>query len=101
MVRSITLADTLEFEWDEANLSHIKRHGVEYQECEEAFYNRPFLVNNDEKHSEVGIRFQALGQTNGGRKLFIVFTIRREKVRVVSTRDQNRKEKFTKGGENI
>lgn len=96
MVESITLPDILEFEWDEANLNHVKRHDVNYEECEEAFYNKPFLVSKDEEHSEVEIRFQALGQTNKRRELFIVFTIRGGKVRVVSARDQNKKERIVK-----
>lgn len=93
MVKSIILPDILEFEWDEANLAHINRHKVAYQECEEAFYNKPFLVGKDEKHSEVEIRLQGLGQTNIGRRLFIAFTFRRKKIRVISARDQNKKER--------
>mgnify|MGYP001608230877 CR=1 FL=1 len=81
------------FEWDRGNLEHIKIHDVSYRECEDAFLNKPFIVNEDKTHSKIEERFQALGRTNNGRLLFVSFTIRNNKVRVVSARDQNRKER--------
>ena len=89
------------FEWDEGNLGHIKRHNVEKKECEEAFFNKPLLVLKDEIHSRSEERLQALGLTKGGRMLFIVFTLRSGKVRVISARDQNKKERkiYQNGGE--
>lgn len=38
------------------------------------------------------LRFQALGRTDDGRKLFLSLTIRDEKIRVISARDMNKKE---------
>ena len=92
------------FEWDRGNLGHIKIHDVSYRECEDAFFNKPLLVNEDKTHSKLEERFQALGQANNGRLLFVSFTIRNNKIRVVSSRDQNRKERarLSKiGGENL
>lgn len=80
------------FEWDDGNLKHIKKHDVNYKECEELFSNKPFLLSYDKIHSLAEDRFQALGQTNYGRLIFLVFTVRKNKVRVISARDQNRKE---------
>jgi uncharacterized DUF497 family protein len=37
--------------------------------------------------------FIALGQTDAGRSLFVVFTIRDTLIRVISARDMNRKER--------
>lgn len=81
------------FEWDSANLGHIKKHDVFYGECEEIFFNKPLLVNADEGHSQNEERFQALGVTRESRLLFIVFIVRNNKIRVVSARDQNKKER--------
>jgi uncharacterized protein len=92
------------FEWDHGNLEHIKIHNVSHRECEDAFLNKPFIVNEDKTHSKIEERFQALGKANNGRLLFISFTIRNNKVRVVSARDQNRKERVRLnkiGGENL
>lgn len=90
------------FEWDKANLEHIKKHKVNFRECEEVFSNKPLLVNEDKKHSVVETRFQALGKTGNKRLLMLAFTIRKNKMRVISARDQNRKEKtrIIIGGEN-
>lgn len=85
---------TLEgFGWDSANLKHIKKHDVDYRECEEAIFNKPFLVNKDDVHSHVEERYQALGKSNEERLLFLVFTMRKSSIRIVSARDQNKKER--------
>ena len=81
------------FEWDRGNLEHIKKHNVTYIECEEIFSNIPLLINHDKPHSEIEIRFQALGKTNNQRMLFIIFMTRNNKVRIISARDQNKKER--------
>lgn len=89
------------FEWDQGNLEHIKKHNVGYKECEEIFFNTPLRVNKDKTHSQIEERLQALGKTNKERSLFIAFTIRENKVRIVSARDQNKKERkiYQNGGE--
>jgi len=50
-------------------------------------------VNFDKKHSEIETRFYALGHTDLDRKLFIVFTIRNKKIRIISARDMSKKER--------
>lgn len=86
-----------DFEWDAGNLEHIKKHEVKQTECEEIFYNKPLLLSFDEDHSQTEERFEVLGKTNKKRKLFLVYTIRNNKVRVLSCRDQNKKERNTYG----
>lgn len=82
------------FQWDTGNLDKIReRHGVAPQECEEVFLNRPLLVDADRVHSQSEDRSYALGQTDAGRLLFVVFTIRGKLIRGVSARDMNRKER--------
>jgi hypothetical protein len=88
------LAASTGFDWDEGNAQKIwDRHRVRAGECEEAFFNEPFLVAWDQKHSDREPRYYALGQTDGGRELFLVFTIRGELVRVISARDMSRRER--------
>lgn len=91
------------FEWDEGNLKHIKRHKAQFSECEQIFFNIPLLLSEDKSHSQKEERWQALGQTNNHRLLFVVFTIRMHKIRVISARNQNKKErsKIRKLGGNI
>ena len=83
-----------EFEWDNANLSkNWDKHRVAHFECEEIFFNKPLVVKFDIKHSNQEIRYYGLGKTNQNRHLFIVFTIRNKKIRVISARDMNKNER--------
>ena len=69
------------------------RHHVSVAECEQVFFNAPpLLLAPDEKHSGGESRYYALGQTNAGRRLFVVVTIRDKLMRVVSARDMSRRE---------
>lgn len=82
------------FEWDKHNSEKIQtKHGVTSVECEQVFFNLPVIAGDDEKHSEIENRFYVLGQTDSGRLLFLVFTVRNDKVRVMSARDMNKKER--------
>ncbi len=92
------------FEWDEGNLEHIKRHVVSYIECEEVFSNKPLLVSKDASHSTLEDRFQVLGKTSKNRPLFVSLTIRHNNIRIISARDQDKKERVEfigEGGETL
>ena len=66
------------FDWDEGNLfKNWEKHRVAASECEQVFFNRP-LVTVNERHSTREPRFYALGATDAGRYLFLVFTERRD-----------------------
>lgn len=84
------------FEWGAGNSrkSEVK-HGVSQTEAEEIFFNQPLLVSVDDKHSDQECRFLALGKTNQARALTVIFTLRQEGtlIRVISARDQHRKER--------
>ena len=82
------------FEWDEGNAhKNWERHQVSPEEAEDVFFNEPLAVRSDVRHSRQERRYYALGQTGGGRYLFVAFTIRRSLLRVISVRDMNRKER--------
>ena len=90
----VHIANVDGFDWDAGNIhKNWHKHGVSYSECEEPFFNQPLLVSEDVKHSQGEQRLYALGQTNAGRQLFIVFTIRGNKIRIISARDMSRKER--------
>ena len=82
------------FQWDKGNsLKSWLKHNVTQGEAEEVFFNEPLLIFEDEEHSEQEDRVLALGRTDQGRCLVIVFTIRKNTIRVISARDANRKER--------
>ena len=76
------------FEWDEGNITkNWEKHDVSVVECEQIFFNKPLIVKRDKKHSILENRYYVLGRTNMNRLLFAVFTIRKNKIRIISARD--------------
>jgi uncharacterized protein len=63
------------------------------EKCEEVFFNLPLLLQSDDAHSQKEPRYYVLGHTIAGRRLFISFTVREEKIRVISARDMSKKER--------
>jgi len=82
------------FDWDDGNKQkNWEKHQVDFRECEEVFFNQPLLIKEDSKHSSQEKRFYVLGRSDIGRTLFLVFTLRNNKIRVISARDQSKKER--------
>lgn len=85
----------LAFDWDQGNIEkNWKIHKVHYKEAEEIFFNRPLKIFPDKRHSGKGKRFLALGVTYLKRRLTIIFTIRDNSIRIISARDQSKKERL-------
>jgi uncharacterized protein len=83
------------FDWDDGNSrKSLDKHGVSQAEAEQVFAGEP-LIAQDVRHSQDEPRFQALGLTIEGRRLHVTFTLRDwdRKIRVISARDMNRKER--------
>ena len=86
------------FQWAQGNLEKKwLKHGVSALECEQVFFNHPLVVAPDLKHSRDEERFFVLGRKDSDRYLFVVFTVRRRKLRVISARDMSRKERIIYG----
>jgi uncharacterized DUF497 family protein len=86
------LAGATGFEWDEGNDSKsLEKHGVEAWEAEQVFSNGPrvALARNDAGE----LRYAALGKSDAGRELAVVFTLRGTLIRVISARPMSRKER--------
>ena len=82
------LANCKGFEWDHGNdTKNWDKHEVSTSECEQIFFNRPLIVKRDKKHSGFENRYYVLGRTDMNRLLFAVFTVRNEKIRIISARD--------------
>lgn len=83
------------FEWDTANQEKCEKHGVPRVVIERLFH-RPLAVFPDPAHSLAEERFKAIGRTDDGRGVLIVFTLRTRGeetfIRPVSARHMHRKE---------
>ena len=85
---------SLNFEWDEGNTEKNIKHNVEDKEAEEIFLDDGKVILKDTLHSEEEERFIILGKTKKDRLLYVVFTRRKQKIRIISARDINKKEVY-------
>lgn len=88
------MKDMVGFDWYEGNLDkNWINQQVSNIECEEVFFNLPLLIEKDNKHSKTESRYYVLGRTHQNGILFLVFTKRENKIRVISARDASKKER--------
>ena len=88
------LLDCTGFEWDRSNIEkNWLKHKVSPVESEQIFFNQPLMILDDPKHSISEKRFAAFGQTDAGRLLAVILTKRAKRIRVISARDMNRRER--------
>lgn len=90
----IIMPEIITFDWDKGNLHKNRlKHNVTKQECEEVFFNEPIVIFDDPIHSFEEKRYRVLGRTDMERTLALIFTFRTNKIRIISVRDQSRKER--------
>ena len=88
------LARVTGFEWDAGNATkNWTRHTVSQAECEQVFFHAPLVLASDPAHSAREARYFALGRSDAGRQLLVVFTLRGALVRVISARPMSRRER--------
>lgn len=82
------------FDWDKSNIDkNLKKHDVTNKEAEEISKSKIKFVFIDVRHSLVERRYMIWGTTSSSRKLSVFFTIRKDKIRIISVRDMNEKER--------
>jgi uncharacterized DUF497 family protein len=90
----IDLGQIVDFEWDEGNKDKsYQKHGITTSETEEVFLDPNQLVLDDVRHSQAEDRFIIIGKNTKKTVLLVVFTIRKNKIRVISARSANAKER--------
>ena len=89
----VVIREPIEFQWDKGNVGkNQKKHEVSEKEAEEVFFDKKRLTFKNHVHSGKEERHRVIGKTKSKRLLFVAFTVRNKKVRVISARDTNRKE---------
>ena len=84
---------SLTFEWDEQKAEqNLKKHGVSFREASEVFSDPLSAIIPDTTHSARENRFLTIGQSINGQILFVVFTEREERIRIISARPATRGE---------
>jgi uncharacterized DUF497 family protein len=87
----------MEFEWNEANVTHIARRGITPEECEEAYWNGPMVIEHQRRKCES--RRLCLGETHSARLLTFVVTERKGKIRFVTAYPMHAKQREIYRGE--
>lgn len=77
----------IEFEWYPPKAqSNLKKHKVSFQEATTIFDDEKMLELPDNEHSEEELRFVGIGRSNKNRILFMNFTARGTRARIISAR---------------
>lgn len=90
----IDLGRIKDFEWDKGNIDKsFEKHGITPNQSEEIFLDENLKVIKDIRHSQDEKRFIAIGRTFENKILFVIFTFRDKKIRIISARKANKKER--------
>lgn len=81
------------FDWDAGNLrKNPTKHRISNEEAEEVFFRRPVFAE-DTRPGDPEPRWYALGETEPGRVLRVVFTVRGSRIRIISARPAGKTER--------
>ena len=84
--------EQLLFEWDEEkNAANIKKHGIDFEDAIRVFEDDDRIEIYDAAHSGEEDRYNTIGMVND--VLFVVYTERREAIRIISARPATRGER--------
>jgi uncharacterized DUF497 family protein len=72
----------VDFDWNDANVEHIARHGIVPQEAEDAVRIEP--LEADVQQHEGESRVLCFGRTKSGRLLSVLYTVRQGRIRVLT-----------------
>ena len=79
----------MQFEWDERkNQANIAKHGIDFEDAATIF-DAPHIVKRSDSHKEE--RWLATGEVEG-RKITVVYTMRWERLRIISARKARKNE---------
>ncbi len=83
----------MEFDWDAAkNEANLKKHGISFDEAKHIF-DGPTLTRADDRQDYGENRDISLGTLSSDAVLVVVHTERRDKIRLISARKANRRER--------
>ena len=82
----------MQFEWDEDKAAlNLKKHGVRFETAAKVFLDENRIEFYDAEHSTDEERYNTIGMVDN--ILFVVYAERKNRVRLISARPANRKER--------
>lgn len=86
----------MEFEWDTDKAhSNVEKHGLSFAEAMTVFGDPLEVTIPDPDHSEGEARFLSLGRSEQGRLLVVSYTEREGRIRLISAREAEPRERKT------
>jgi uncharacterized protein len=83
----------MRFEWDENKAeSNFVKHGIQFEEAVTVFADPYLIFTEDSSHSQAEEREWAIGEAEDGSIVVVVFTMRGERIRIISARKATKKE---------
>jgi uncharacterized protein len=83
----------MRFEWDNDKAeSNAVKHGIAFEEAVTVFADPDLLFTQDSQHSDGEAREWAIGATENGLIVVVVFTMRGKQIRIISARMATKKE---------
>ena len=84
----------MEFEWDQRKAStNLRKHAVDFADAATVLYDDRAITLSDDEVDEQ--RYITIGTDGLGRVLVVIYTLRGERVRIISARLSNRRERAT------
>jgi uncharacterized protein len=78
----------MRFEWDDNKAeSNALKHGITFEEAVTVFADPDLMFTQDFQHSQGEEREWAIGATENGSIVVVVFTIRDKQIRIISARN--------------
>lgn len=85
---------SLSFEWDQNKaLDNITKHAISFDEAVTVFADRLAMTILDPDHSVEEERFIIIGESDQRRVLVVVYTVRKNAIRLISARKASRTER--------
>jgi uncharacterized protein len=83
----------MRFEWDDNKAeSNFLKHGIQFEDAVTVFADPYLLFTEDSSHSQGKEREWAMGEAEDGSIVVVVFTMRGERIRIISARKATKKE---------
>lgn len=84
----------MQFDWDKNKAeSNFKKHGISFDDAVTVFADPYLLFTEDYQHSIGEEREWAIGETENGLIIVVIFTVRQEVFRIISARKATKKER--------
>jgi len=84
----------MKFQWDEGNKhKSVTKHGITVEETESVWDDPEMKIFPSEREETVEKRYLCIGHSYFNELLTIVFTVRDDEIRPISSRKANKKEK--------